>query len=62
MPRKTSAYTFGTLKIIKQVTALLNLKTNAAVHEACGGLNDQEGRVFLAADLMGVELVRGKLG
>jgi hypothetical protein len=47
------------LKSIKAVVEPLNLKTNAAVHEACGLLDDQEGRAFLAGDLMGVEIVRG---
>ena len=51
--------TLGDLKTIKQTVALLNLKTNTAVHEACGCLDDQEGRAFLAADVIGVELVRG---
>ena len=41
---------------------MLNLKTNAAVHAACGGLDDQEGRAFLTADYMGVELVRNQAG
>lgn len=54
----TSEFTFGILKTIKQVVALFNLKTNAAVHAACGPLDDQEGRAFLAADLLGIELVR----
>ena len=53
-------HTFGTLKIVKQATALLNISTNAAVHAACGPLDDQEGRAFLAADYMGIQLVRGK--
>ena len=51
-------HTWGTLKTCKQSVALLNLKTNAAVRECCGRLDDQEGRAFLAADQMGVELVR----
>ena len=33
-------HTFGTLKIVKQATALLNISTNAAVHAACGPLDD----------------------
>ena len=45
-------HTCGTLKTCKQSVALLNLKTNAAVHECCGRLDDQEGRAFLAADQM----------
>ena len=51
-------HTCGTLKTCKQSVALLNLKTNAAVHECCGRLDDQEGRAFMAADQMGIELVR----
>ena len=50
------------LRILKSIHAAiqpLKLKSNDAVHECCGLLDDQEGRAFLAADLVGVELVRG---
>ena len=54
-----ASLTLGDLKLVKQVVATLNLKTNADVHAACGCLDDQEGRAFLAADLIGIQLVRG---
>ena len=43
------------LRVLKSIAAgiqPLNLKANAAVHESCGLLDDQEGRAFLAADLL----------
>ena len=42
------------------LVALFNLKTNAAVRAACGCLDDQEGRAFIAADLLGIELARNQ--
>ena len=38
----------------------LNLASNEAAHESCWLIDDQEGRAFLATDLLGVEIVRGK--
>ena len=52
-----------TLRILKSVRVGvedLKLASNEAVHARCGLLDDQEGRAFVAADLMGVEIVRGK--
>ena len=53
-----NALNMGNLKTIKQSVATYNLKTNKAVKAACISLDDQEGRAFLAADLMSIELVR----
>jgi hypothetical protein len=50
------------LRVLKSISAAikaLNLVTNADVHACCGLLDDQEARAFLAADLLGIELVRG---
>eukprot|EP00966_Prymnesium_polylepis_P121391 2805602-Prymnesium_polylepis.1 len=52
------------LRVLKSIHAAikaLNLVTNADVRACCGLLDDQEARAFLAADLMGIELVRGSL-
>ena len=52
-----------TLRILKSVRVgveALNLASNEAAHESCGLIDDQEGRAFLATDLLGVEIVRGK--
>ena len=51
-----------TLRILKSVKVAvedLNLASNEAAHESCGLIDDQEGRAFVATDLMGVEIVRG---
>ena len=44
-----------TLRILKSARVGvedLKLASNEAVHESCGLLDDQEGRAFVAADLM----------
>eukprot|EP00966_Prymnesium_polylepis_P336969 7391834-Prymnesium_polylepis.1 len=48
------------LKAVHTAIQTLNVAANKAVHESCDLLDEQEARAFLAADLMGVELVRGK--
>ena len=51
-----------TLRILKSVKVAvedLHLASNEAAHESCGLIDDQEGRAFVATDLMGVEIVRG---
>ena len=51
-----------TLRILKSVklgVEDLKLASNEAAHASCGLIDDQEGRAFVATDLMGVEIVRG---
>jgi hypothetical protein len=56
----TEVITLRVLKSVKAAIEQLNLKKNAAVHDCCGLLDDQEGRAFLVGDLMGIEIVRGE--
>ena len=44
---------------IKVAVAALNIQLNAVVKRCCAELDDQEGRGFLGADLLGIELIRG---
>ena len=47
------------LKDLNQAVLALRVTKNPAVLEACLNLDEREGRGFLAADMLGVELLPG---